>query len=256
MIMWWQKRSVALCVGLALLCSGQISRAAEDQRAREIVERVARLFLSKSSISEVEMQITNANWQRNISMRIWSLGEENVLVRIISPPEDAGTAVLKVGGNSWYYLPKTKRTIKTPASMTMTSWMGSHFTLDDLVKQSYLTNDYVITTAFEGTRDGVAVYEYTLTPKPTTVVVWGKILLQVRQADQMPTWQRYYDEEGKPVRELTFSEYITVKKRLIPTRLVMRPLNKTGEQTVILYKNVNFDVPISNETFLLSNLQR
>jgi outer membrane lipoprotein-sorting protein len=134
--------------------------------------------------------------------------------------------------------------------------MGSHFTLDDLVKQSYLTNDYVITTAFEGTRNGVPVYEYTLTPKPTTVVVWGKILLQVRQADQMPTWQRYYDEDGKPVRELTFSEYITVKSRLIPTRLVMRPLNKSGEQTVILYKNVNFDVPISDETFLLSNLQR
>jgi outer membrane lipoprotein-sorting protein len=124
------------------------------------------------------------------------------------------------------------------------------------VKQSYLTNDYVITTAFEGTRNGVAVYEYTLTPKPTTVVVWGKILLQVRQADQMPAWQRYYDEDGKPVRELTFSEYITVKRRLIPTRLVMRPLNKSGEQTVILYKNVNFDVPISDETFLLSNLQR
>jgi outer membrane lipoprotein-sorting protein len=256
MIMRLQKRSVTLCIGLALLSLAQMSHAADDQRARAIVDRIARLFISKSSISEVEMQITNENWQRNISMRIWSLGEEKILVRIISPPEDAGTAILKVGSNSWYYLPKTKRTIKTPASMTMTSWMGSHFTLDDLVKQSYLTNDYVITTAFEGTRNGVPVYEYTLTPKPTTVVVWGKILLQVRQADQMPTWQRYYDEDGKPVRELTFSEYITVKRRLIPTRLIMRPLNKSGEQTVILYKNVNFDVPISDETFLLSNLQR
>jgi outer membrane lipoprotein-sorting protein len=256
MIMRLQKRSVTLCIGLALLSLAQMSHAADDQRARAIVDRIARLFISKSSISEVEMQITNENWQRNISMRIWSLGEEKILVRIISPPEDAGTAILKVGSNSWYYLPKTKRTIKTPASMTMTSWMGSHFTLDDLVKQSYLTNDYIITTAFEGTRNGVPVYEYTLTPKPTTVVVWGKILLQVRQADQMPTWQRYYDEDGKPVRELTFSEYITVKRRLIPTRLVMRPLNKSGEQTVILYKNVNFDVPISDETFLLSNLQR
>ena len=256
MIMRLQKRSVTLCIGLALLSLAQMSHAADDQRARAIVDRIARLFISKSSISEVEMQITNENWRRNISMRIWSLGEEKILVRIISPPEDAGTAILKVGSNSWYYLPKTKRTIKTPASMTMTSWMGSHFTLDDLVKQSYLTNDYVITTAFEGTRNGVPVYEYTLTPKPTTVVVWGKILLQVRQADQMPTWQRYYDEDGKPVRELTFSEYITVKRRLIPTRLVMRPLNKSGEQTVILYKNVNFDVPISDETFLLSNLQR
>jgi outer membrane lipoprotein-sorting protein len=256
MIMRWQKRSMALCVGLALLSFGQVSHAADDQRARENVDRVARLFISKSSISEVEMQITNENWQRNILMRIWSLGEENILVRIISPPEDAGTAVLKVGSNSWYYLPKTKRTIKTPASMTMTSWMGSHFTLDDLVKQSRLASDYFITTSFEGTRNGVGVDEYTLTPKPTTVVVWGKIVLEVRQADHMPTWQRYYSEDGKPVRELTFSEYITVKKRLIPTRLVMRPLDKAGEQTALIYKTISFDVPISEEIFSLNNLKR
>jgi len=247
---------MALCVGLVLLNLGQMSNAADDQRAREIVDRVARLFISKSSISEVEMQITNENWQRNILMRIWSVGEENILVRIISPPEDAGTAVLKVGSNSWYYLPKTKRTIQMPASMTMTSWMGSHFTLDDLVKQSHLASDYFITTSFEGTRNGVAVNEYTLTPKPATVVVWGKIVLEVRQADHMPTWQRYYNEDGKPIRELTFSEYTTVKRRLIPTRLIMRPLDKAGEQTALIYKNISFDVPISEEIFSLNNLKR
>jgi outer membrane lipoprotein-sorting protein len=233
-----------------------MSHAADDQRAREIVDRVARLFISKSSISEVEMQITNENWQRNILMRIWSVGEENILVRIISPPEDAGTAVLKVGSNSWYYLPKTKRTIQMPASMTMTPLMGSHFTLDDLVKQSHLASDYFITTSFEGTRNGVAVDEYTLTPKPATVVVWGKIVLEVRQADHMPTWQRYYNEDGKPIRELTFFEYTTVKRRLIPTRLVMRPLDKAGEQTALIYKNISFDVPISEEIFSLNNLKR
>ena len=65
----------------------------------------------------------------------------------------------------------------------------------------------------------------------------------------MPAWQRYYNEDGKPVRELTFSEYKTVRKRLIPTRLVMRSMDKAGEQTTIIYKNVNFDVPIGEESF-------
>jgi hypothetical protein len=39
--------------------------------------------------------------------------------------------------------------------MTVTSWMGSHFTLDDLVKESSLTSDYFIRTSFTGTQDGV-----------------------------------------------------------------------------------------------------
>jgi outer membrane lipoprotein-sorting protein len=233
-----------------------MSHAADDQRAREIVDRVARLSSSKSSIATVEMQITNENWQRNISVQIWSRGEDKLRVRIGSPPEDAGTGVLKVGSEIWYYLPKADRTIKMPPSMTMTSWMGSHFTLDDLVKASHLTRDYFTALSFEGERNGVEVYEVTLTPRPEAVVVWGKILLEVRRADHMPTWQRYYDENGKPVRELTFSDYKTLSGRLIPTRLVMRPLDKAGEQSTIVYKNILFDVPISEEMFSLNNLKR
>ena len=254
--MRWQKRSVALCLGLIVLSLGQRSLAADDQRAQEIVDRVARLFSSKSSIATVEMQITTENWQRTLSMQIWSLGAENVLVRIDSPPEEAGAATLKVGSNIWYYLPKAHRKVKAPRSMTMTSWMGRHFTLDDLVKESSLTSDYFIRTSFAGTRDGVAIYEYILTPKPETVVVWGRIILGIRQVDLMPIWQRYYDEDEKLVRELTFSEYKTMGERLIPTRLVMRPVDKPGEQTTVVYKDIAFDVPIREGTFSLDNLDQ
>jgi outer membrane lipoprotein-sorting protein len=275
--MRWQKRSVAILLGLTWLSLGQVSQAADDQRAREIVGRVARVFISKSTIATVEMQITKEDFQRKISMQFWSLGESNILIRIRSPQEDAGTAILKVGNKLWYYLPKAHRTIKMPASMMMTPWMGGHFTLDDLVKESRLTNDYVIATSFEGQRDGAAVSEYTLTPKPAAAVVWGKITLEIHQADRRPVRQRYYDEDGKLVRELTFSEYKTVSGRLIPTRLVMQSMDKAGqkagaaggvlaqgvmrpqdqavEQTTITYENIIFDEPIDEETFSLQNMK-
>ena len=140
--------------------------------------------------------------------------------------------------------------------MAMTSWMGSDFTVDDLVKDSLLANDYSIAPSFEGTRGGTAVYEYTLTPKPEAAVVWGKIVVQLYQANMMPAWQGYYDEDGKLVRERTFSDYKTMGGRLIPTRLVMRPVDKPGEQTTIVFEDISFDVPISTETFSLANLKR
>jgi hypothetical protein len=233
-----------------------MSLAADEPEARKIVDRVARLFSSTSSIATVRMQISTENWQRDLLMNIWSLGAEKVLVRLESPPEEAGTVTLKVGSNIWYLLPRTQRKIKMPPAMTMTSWMGSHFTLDDLVKESNLASDYFIQTSFTGTRDRVAVGEYTLTPKPEAVVVWGKILLEIRQVDLMPTWQRYYDEEGKLVRELTFSDYKNLGGRLIPTRLVMRPVDKPGEHTTIIYEAIAFDVPIGEETFSLRTLER
>jgi outer membrane lipoprotein-sorting protein len=241
-------------LGLTLLSLAQISHAADDQLARETVERVARLFSAKSSIATVKMRIFNEDGQRNLSMKIWSLGEK-VLVRINSPQDEAGTAILKVGSDIWYYLPKSNRTVKVPASMAMASWMGSDFTIDDLVKQTFLTRDYSISISFEGTRGGVAVHEYALTPKPEAAVVWGKIILQIRQADSVPTWQGFYDEDGQLVRELTFSEYTTMSGRLIPGRLVMQPAGKAGARTTIEYEDIAFDVPISEGTFSLPNLK-
>ena len=251
----WQTAGRAICLALTWLSLGQVAQAADDQRAQEIVAQVARLFTSQSSIATVEMQITKPDFQRKIAMQFWSVGESKILVRIRQPPEDAGTAILKVGDNAWMYLPKANRTVEMPASMMTTSWMGSDFTLEDLVGQSRLTSDYVIATSFEGQRDGVAVSEYTLTPKPAAAVVWGKITLEVRQADLMPIWQHYYDENGKLVRELSFSDYAYVSGRLIPTRLVMRPLDQAGQQTTIAYDNIAFDRPISEEIFSLKNLK-
>jgi outer membrane lipoprotein-sorting protein len=254
--MRWQKGIVAICLTMLWLTLEQVSHAVDDPRAREIVDGVSRLFISKSSTATVEMQIIKTDLQRKITMQFWSVDESHILIRIRSPQEDAGTAILKVGSKIWYYLPKANRTVKIPTSMMMSPWMGSDFTLDDLVKQSRLTDDYAIATSFDGQRDGIAMSEYTLTPKPAAVVVWGKITLEVRHADRMPVRQRYYDEDGKVVRELSFFDYKTVSGRLIPTRLVMRPVGQGVEQTTITYEKINFDEPISEETFSRKNLKQ
>ena len=86
-------------------------------------------------------------------------------------------------------------------------------------------------------------------------MVWGKIILQIRKADAVPTWQGYYDEDGQLVRELTFSDYKPMSGRLIPTRLVMRSAGKAGAQTTIEYEDIAFDVPISEGTFSLPDLK-
>ena len=257
--MRWKKGIVAICLGLAWLSFGQVSQCANDQRAQEVVDRVSRLFASQSTIATMEMQITKRGRQRKISMEFWSLDESDILLRIRSPQEDAGTAILKEGNNIWYYLPKANRTVRLRPSMMMTSWMGSNFTLNDLVKQSRLTNDYEVAVSFEGQRNGIAVSEYTLTPKPAAAVVWGKITLEVRQSDRMPVWQRYFDEDGNLVRVLTFSEYKTVSGRLIPTQLTMQSEGKGGKKTVdrttVTYEKIIFNRPISKVIFSPRNLK-
>lgn len=224
--------------------------------AREIVDRVDQLLRGESSHGTVAMEIVTAEWSRSLDLEIWSLGTEYALVRVLAPRKDAGTATLKSGNDLWNYLPRVDRTIKLPPSLMSSAWMGSHFTNDDLVKESRLIEDYDITIGFEGLRDGVAVWEFALTPKPEAPVVWGRIEEQIRKADLMPVWARFYDERGELARTMTFDDYRRMGGRLVPARSVIEPVDKPGESTVLRYRELEFDIGLAPSFFSLQRLQR
>ena len=224
--------------------------------AREIVDRVDRLLRGESSRATVSMQITTRQWSRALDMMIWSKGHDYALVRVTSPAREAGTATLKVKNDIWNYLPRVDRTIRIPPSLMAGAWMGSHFTNDDLVKESRLVDDYDIAPGVAGERDGAKTWEFTLTPKAGIAVVWGKIVLQVRQADLMPLSERYYDETGALVRTVTFSGFKTMGGRLVPSTLTVTPADKPDERTTLVYHELQFDIGLDPAFFSLQNLTR
>ncbi len=246
------KSVAASLAGAVLLLAPAPARA---QTAREIVDRVDRMLRGASSRADIAMEIATEHWTRTLEMRAWSLGTEYALVRVTAPPREAGSATLKVREEVWNYLPRVDRTIKIPPSLMMGSWMGSHFTNDDLVKESRMIDDYDIAISFEGPREGAQVWEFTLTPKPDAAVVWGRIVEQVRKDDLMPTWARYYDERGTLMRTMTFSEFRRFSGRLVPTVMVVRPEDKPAERTTIRYRDLAFDVPLTADFFSLRSLQ-
>jgi hypothetical protein len=227
-----------------------------QQSAREIVDRVDQLLRGRSSHGTVTMDVATAEWTRSLDLEIWSLGTEYALVRVLAPRKDAGTATLKSGNDLWNYLPRVDRTIKLPPSLMSAAWMGSHFTNDDLVKESRLIEDYDIEIGYEGPRDGVAVWEFVLTPKPEAPVVWGRIEEQVRRDDLMPVWARFYDERGELARTMTFSDFRRLGGRLVPARTVVQPADKPGETTVLVYRELAFDVGLEPSFFSLQRLQQ
>jgi outer membrane lipoprotein-sorting protein len=224
--------------------------------ATAIVDRVDRLLRGDSSEGEMSMSVVTRRWTRTLTMMVWSQGTENALIKVTAPPREAGTATLKAGNEIWNYLPKIDRTIRVPTSMMMASWMGSHFTNDDLVKESRLIRDYDIALDFTGARAGVEVWQFVLTPRPAAAVVWGRIELEVRQTDLMPIWAKYYGDDGGPRRTVTFSDYRIMGGRLVPTRVTVTPTDKPDESTVITYRRLAFDVQLPADTFSLAALKR
>ena len=246
---------VGLVIALGLLGCFFSPLITHAQSAREIIDRVDRLMRGESSIARFTMDIRTENWDRSLTLRAWSVGTEHALIRVEAPQKEAGTATLRAHQEVWNYLPRVDRTIKLPSSMMAGSWMGSHFTNDDLVKESRLVDDYEIELEFSGTRDGVDVWELLLVPLPEAPVVWGKIRYQVSKENLLPTWTRYYDESDELIRTMTFSEIRLMGSRLVPTVMTIEPTDKPGESTVIRYHELDFDVDLEEDYFSLRNLR-
>ena len=240
---------------LTLGCLATFGTASAQIDPLEIIDQVEQLYRGDSSRGTTTMQVVTENWDREITMEVWSLGDDYSLVRIQAPAREAGTATLKADQDIYNYLPKVDRTIKMPASMMGGSWMGSHFTNDDLVQESRLIDDYDIELSFDGDRDGIVVWEFTLVPKPEAAVVWGRIEYRVRQTDYMPLAVSYYDEDGELARSMEFSDFANMGGRVIPRLMMMRPADKPGEYTSMRYEDLEFDVDIDESFFSLRALQ-
>jgi len=223
---------------------------------REILDKIDKMWRGKSSTGTYLMKIKTAHWERKLRITSWTKGLDYTLIRIEYPKKEKGVSTLKVENNLWNYLPKIKRVIKVPSSLMMGSWMGSHFTNDDLVKESTLADDYHHRITFEGKREGQDVYEITLRPKEEAAVVWGKIVMVVRKSDFMPLHQEFFDEKEKAVRKMVLDQVKVMGGRLLPSRMKILPYNKPGEFTEVTYLDIAFDMEFPDAFFSLRKLKQ
>ncbi len=234
-----------------------VSALSQDQQeARAILLEIDDLWRATSSQGMVRMEVQTANYTRTMRMEIWSKGKDKSLVRIVSPLKEKDTASLKTGNTMYTYLPKTDRTIRLTSSMMMSSWMGSHFTNDDLVKESRLSEDYDPRITFRGKRDGREIIEFTLQPHQDAAVVWGRIVMIVTAQGHLPLLATYYDEDNVLARTIYFSEIKNMGGRLLPAVLKVVPADKPGEQTELVYEAMRFDLDLPESLFSLLELRR
>jgi hypothetical protein len=229
---------------------------ADPDRANKILRYVDDLWRGESSNAVITMHVKTAHYTRSMKMDAWSKGKEKSLVRIVSPLKEKGTATLKSSNNIFSYLPRTDRTIRLTSGMMMGSWMGSHFTNDDLVKDSRREDDFVSTISFEGQRNGRSILEFTLIPKPDAAVVWGKVVLEIRAKDYIPLTEIYYDEDMEVTRTITFSDLRQLGGMLRPAIMRVVPADKPDEFTELIYEKLELNIDVKDSFFSISNLKR
>ncbi|MBW1689751.1 MAG: outer membrane lipoprotein-sorting protein [Deltaproteobacteria bacterium] len=225
------------------------------QDAQALVEESFNYMRGKTSVSTVSMTIHRTDWERVMTIKAWTKGEDESIFWITAPPKDYGNATLKKGEQMWIYNPKVNRVIKIPPSMMSQAWMGSDFSNNDISKTDSLLRDYEHTILGTETHEGKKVFVVKSMPKPQAPVIWGMQKLRIRE-DLIFLSQEFYDEALQLVKAMTTLEIQVMGGKLFPRVWKMQKADAQDEYTLLEYRDLAFDKELPEGLFTISSLKR
>jgi len=247
---WQSLYSVFVITGLALIPLDGFTQ----EGAREIVRLTIEQWRGTSSHGVFTMTIHRPDWERSMSMRSWTRGDKDSLVRVTEPPRDADNATLTIDNNMWIFSPRVNRVIKMPSSMLNQSWMGSDFSNNDITKGNEILNEYEHTLVGIDQQDGHEIYAIESIPNEDAAVVWGREVLRIRD-DYILLEHLFYDQDDVLIKSLESLEIGERGGRTVATRQRMARVEMEDEWTEIYVEEMEFGVELRNGLFTLSNLR-
>ena len=231
-----------------------MTAAAEERDATQIVRDAIDHWRGLSSYTEMMMVIHRPAWERSMTMRAWTKGQEQSLVRVTEPKKDRGNGTLTDENSMWTFSPKVNRVIKVPSSMMAQSWMGSDFSNKDIARADDIIDQYDHTILKSEEMDGIVVHDIESIPHEDAAVVWGREVLQIRE-DHVVLEHAFYDQDGALVKKLVSLEVGEMGGRTIAKRQRMVKTDNTEEWTEISVIDVEYEVDLKDSLFTLSNLR-
>ena len=207
-----------------LLASALLAAEPALPSLKEVMNHLDDLYRAKSSHATMKMKIVTEFFDRELTLESWSKGDDEALVVVRAPARESGTATLRSKDGLWSYAARADRLIRIPTGMLSESWMGSHLTNEDLVRDTDYDKDYESALAWvdEG---GKRLLRVEMTPRPDTPIVYSKLVYLLDADGWLPYRMEAYDKD-KVVRTTTFSNPKTVAGRKVPMLMKVVPAAK------------------------------
>ena len=239
---------------LLLLALPALAGAGEERDATQIVRDAVDHWRGLSSYTVMTMVIHRPDWERSMTMRAWTKGDDRSLVRVMEPKKDRGNGTLTEEDSMWTFSPKVNRVIKVPSSMMGQSWMGSDFSNKDVARADDIIDQYTHAILATEEVDGVTIYTVESIPLEDAAVVWGSEVLKIRD-DHVVIEHAFFDQDGELVKTLKTLDIGDMGGRTIAKRQRMVKADEPEEWTEIAVIEVEYEIDLKDSLFTLSNLR-
>lgn len=247
-----QEKAIAAGLALALLAGSSAYAKVDTKNAKSVMDEVAKNLDSKDEVATLTMTITEADGTkktRNIEVRRKGGDKHKALVRIQSPADLKGTALLSVGTDQWLYLPSSKQTRRIVSGKRSSNFMDSELSYEDMGAGAEAGFDSkVLKTEKINGRDFIVIES---TPKGESS--YSKALAYVDAQNFLLGKTEIFDKAGKLMKTTSFSGYKQFDKVWRAQKLEVKNLqNKRG--TTLELSDLKLNKGIDDDEFTESAL--
>lgn len=244
---------------LLSLLAAPARAAAPELTVEQIVDKANKVLRGDSSRGRLTMTVVTPKWTRELDIEGWNKGRRMAYIVIHAPAKEKGNTTLRRDNEMWMWMARVERLIKVPPTMMHSSWQGSDFTYEDIVKADSIVKDYAHRLLEKLPREGFVLHRIEALPKPDAPVVWGKVLFEAGVYPDgwvIPVREQDFNERGELARTISLSEVELVEGRRVPMRLECAPERAKGRKTIIRYHELDFDLDLPDSFFSVSRLQK
>ncbi len=252
-------KRIALALALALV---SLSASAQDMTADEIIDRALETETLGFQSGEVTMTLiiqdeSGESRERRLTVRGMDDGDDSrALVRVVSPPEQAGQSYLFRENTSgeddvYIYLPAIDDAPRRiSGDQKNGSFMGTHFTYSDLETRD--VRDAIYTREADETIGRFPVYVIDSVPSDSDDSEYSRVRMWIRHGDFIPLRTRFFGDNGEEAKTIFTEETAEDDGRVYVRRMTLRPAD--GGATTMILDDVDFAASVASAEFTPQNL--
>ncbi len=222
------------------------------QSAEDVVRRMEANQTHETSEIQGRMVITDRFGSRTSSFRMWSEGEEKVLVEFTGAAE-AGQKILRTEDEIYLYYPDASELIRLQGSALRESMLGSDVSYEDMTGNRGLLDTYRVSLEGRETIRGFDCFVVEMEATSRDVAyprqrIWVDSRLYVlRRSEQ-------YALSGRLLKETEVTELMERSGKIFPSALTISDTLKSNSSTAFIIDEARIGVRLPPNIFSLEEL--
>lgn len=244
--------------------------AAEDQRARRIMQQVDQRDDGDNRSAEMQMHLIDKNNNQRVrSIKSFSKDFNkdtyNALF-FLAPVDVKNTAFLTYdykNGNKdddqWLYLPAIRKSKRIASTDKSGSFMGSDFNYSDMTSMDINDYDYTVEKEIEvRSHPAWVIQALPRSQKVINETGYKKSLLIVRKDNFFIVRAVHWNEKGNALKyyDVTGLEKINNIWSATEVSMTTKQNNKTLHRTIIKFRDIKYNQPLDKDMFTVRRIEK